>query len=77
MKLTKTQEIVLNKLNDEWQNAYNLQCSLATLNKLVKLGLVEIKEEVGSLMLPRNCKFFRKKLQGSYHKEIDRGNYGE
>lgn len=69
MKLTNTQEIVLNKLDDKWRSAYDLQCSLATLNKLVKLGLAETEKDLGSLFMPRVCKHFRKR--GIKCQEVD------
>jgi hypothetical protein len=56
MKLSKAQQRVLDSMESrEWYCAYDLRCSLATLNALRKRGLVISKgvSDLGSFAFPR------------------------
>ena len=54
MKLSKAQSKVIDKMTDgEWTTAYDLQCSVATLNALFDKGIVETKRISGSYYFPR------------------------
>lgn len=61
MKLSKTQQRVLEKLTNEWQSSYTLGEGLNTLESLVNKGLIEVKRELGSSFMPRIQIKFRKK----------------
>lgn len=60
MNLSKTQQRALKKLTDKWQNAYQLQESLSTLNSLVIKKLAEKKSSLGCYFMPRINNKFRK-----------------
>jgi len=63
MKLSKVQIRTLNKLNAyEWQSAYKINESLATLQALVHKGLVESKHTLGAFSFPRTGILFRIKI---------------
>jgi len=54
MKLSKTQRKVMDKMEyDKWYSAYDLRCSVATLNALGNKGIVETKRLLGSYYFPR------------------------
>ena len=60
-KLSKAQEAALEKLSEtEWKSAYDVDCSLATLNALVTKGYARSKHTVGSMAFPRNSILFKK-----------------
>lgn len=61
MKLSTAQKRALEKATSEWKTAYTLQESLATLNALVRLGLLQKRRtELGSMYDPRNANAYRK-----------------
>ncbi len=54
MKLSKAQSEALRKFQDgEWKTAYDVQCSLSTLDALTNKGLLEKKMRLGSFFCPR------------------------
>ena len=64
VKLTIKQELIFDKMKPRtWQSAYDLQCSLATLNALWKKGLLERKDCIGSYFFPRNNIVFRRVIR--------------
>ena len=64
MKLTPTQQIVLDKLSTtEWKCAYDIKCSLGTLNALINKKLVKSRHGAGAFSSPRTGIEF-KKLKG-------------
>jgi len=59
-KLTKAQQDALSRLSDtEWRSAYDLQCSLSTLNALVSKGEAIKRHNLGSSFSPRTCIEFK------------------
>jgi len=55
VKISPTQEKVLAKMEPgKWYSAYNLQCSLATLEALHKKDILKRKSSLGSMAFPRN-----------------------
>ena len=62
MKLTKKQEEIYEKLTTKPQSAYEIGCSIATLNALVAKGLVTKKTNIGSMFSPRTNIYFTKKI---------------
>jgi hypothetical protein len=53
-KLSEIQKNVLTRMTlDQWYNAYELRCSLATLEALRRKGLVEEGLVAGSFFSPR------------------------
>lgn len=55
-KLTKPQERVIGKLSrTEWKSAYQIQESRGILNSLVRLGVAESVQGLGSLFSPRTA----------------------
>jgi hypothetical protein len=70
-KLSPTQERAMAKLTQEWQSAYELRESLATLGSLVRKGLAEVKHGYGSMFLPRaEIKYRRKETNHATHDEM-------
>lgn len=66
MKLSKTQEEVLDKMElNQWYSARALKVSLATLGALEKKGMVEKKLELGYMFYPRlHTKFRKVEMEG-------------
>jgi hypothetical protein len=62
-KLTVVQERAYLLLSDKWQCAYELKCSLATLNALVLKGYAERTSELGASFFPRTSINFRLKME--------------
>lgn len=61
-KLSKAQKVVLNKMNSgQWYTAYDLNCSLTTLESLANRKILEMKSGLGSMFSPRTEIYFRKK----------------
>lgn len=60
--LTPAQYRAVHRLKyNEWLSAYEAKASLATLNALVKCGLAESEQFVGSQFFPRTNILFRRK----------------
>lgn len=59
-KLTPTQVEVLSRITEMWQSAYELQASRATLNALVKKGLVQRRGGLGAILDPRTSIQYRR-----------------
>lgn len=54
MKPPKTQSKVLNQMDpNKWYSAYDLQCSIATLQALWQKGFVRQKTILGAIFSPR------------------------
>lgn len=58
--LSGVQRMILGKLTDKWQSAYELRASLATLRALEREGLAKSKETLGSMFSPRVNILWRK-----------------
>ena len=64
-KLSEAQEKALRLIVGIWEHqrlwvsAYDIKASLATLNSLCKLGLIERKTTLGYEFFPRSCIAFR------------------
>ena len=59
--MTNKQRAVLNEMiGNNWYSAYNLQCSISTLNALHKAGLVEGRCDSGYLHSPRTSIMYRR-----------------
>lgn len=63
-KLSKTQIAVLEKMApDQWYTAYDLNCSLTTLEALTNRKILEMKGGLGSMFSPRTEIRFRKRSE--------------
>ena len=60
--LSQAQSRALAKLADAWQDAYTLQETLPTLDRLVHLGLAEKRgaSDLGALFSPRTAIHYRR-----------------
>jgi len=54
-------QIIRRMASCQWFTPYKLQCSIATLNALVRKGIVERKNEIGCSFFPRTNTNFRLK----------------
>ena len=65
MQLSKTQQQVLERMDDTWKSSYELRASMSTLNALESRGLVESRGygRPGSFSMPRVVIKWRKKRQ--------------
>ena len=60
IKLTPTQARALAKLTDDWNDAYGIGESIATLNAIVKKGVAEHKQDMlGAMFSPRTANHYR------------------
>ena len=60
-RLSKAQQTALERLDEKgWRTAYEIRCSLNTLESLVSKGMVEKRVLPGFMAFPRNCIEFRK-----------------
>lgn len=60
MKMTNSQQRAKSKLTNEWQCAYSLGESLATLRALVRMGVADVIDGgPGSMFSPRTSILFR------------------
>ena len=65
MILSKVQERTLSKMElHKWYSAYGLQCSLSTLNALIRKDKVVSRHNLGHLFSPRTEILFRRKDDG-------------
>jgi hypothetical protein len=59
-KLTPAQQVALARCTAEWQSAYRLQASIATLDALVKRGILQRHTDaLGAMFSPRNANNYR------------------
>ena len=58
--LTSAQQSALEGCADDWQSAYQIGASLATLDALVKRGILEQRTDaLGGMFSPRTSNFYR------------------
>lgn len=58
--LTSAQQSALDGCADDWQSAYQIGASLATLDALVKRGILERRTDaLGSIFSPRTANYYR------------------
>lgn len=61
-KLSRAQQEALTRCSDDWQSAYSIGATLATLDALVRLGELEHHAEtLGALFSPRTANYYRLK----------------
>ena len=61
LKLSEVQQEALDKLSfGKWQSSYEMKVGLGTLQALVAKGLVENRNDLGSMSSPFTCIRFRK-----------------
>lgn len=64
-KLSKQMQMALDKIEEGWYSAYELQVSLITLRALEDRGLLESRHDSGSAFFPRSCIMWRKTKEES------------
>jgi len=59
-KLTPAQQVALARCTAEWQSAYQLRASIATLDALVKRGILQRHTDAhGYMFSPRTANHYR------------------
>jgi hypothetical protein len=59
-KLSPAQQVALARCTAEWQSAYELRASIATLNVLVRHGILQRRmDALGSMFSPRTANHYR------------------
>lgn len=59
-KLSTAQQAAISNCGDDWQSAYQIGASLATLDALVKRGILERRTDaLGAMFSPRTANYYR------------------
>lgn len=59
-KLTPAQQVALARCTTDWQSAYDLRATIATLDALVKRGILQRHTDaLGAIYDPRTANYYR------------------